>query len=78
MREPFLSRAAATVLRMIARLDDVSLDTNKAIKQEFPKLCTKGQKGAKSHRATGCYFKSGAAHSMVCAHSGHAQTCTSR
>lgn len=40
MREPFLSRAAATVLRMIARLDDVSLDTNKAIKQEFPKLCT--------------------------------------
>ncbi|KAJ8375467.1 hypothetical protein SKAU_G00060470 [Synaphobranchus kaupii] len=33
-----LSRPAATALQLVARLDDVSLDSKETIKQEFPKL----------------------------------------
>ncbi|KAJ8403171.1 hypothetical protein AAFF_G00353880 [Aldrovandia affinis] len=35
---PLLSRPAATALQLVARLEDVSLDSKETIKQEFPKL----------------------------------------
>ena len=38
LRTPLLSRAAATELQLVVRLDNVSLDTSEVVKQEFPKL----------------------------------------
>ncbi|KAJ8405643.1 hypothetical protein AAFF_G00316230 [Aldrovandia affinis] len=35
---PLLSRPAATALQLVARLEDVGLDSKETIKQEFPKL----------------------------------------
>ncbi|KAI3373366.1 hypothetical protein L3Q82_006673 [Scortum barcoo] len=35
---PLLSRPAATALQLVARLDNISLDSTEIVKQEFPKL----------------------------------------
>jgi len=38
LARPLPSRPAATALQLVTRLDDVSLDSKEAVRQEFPKL----------------------------------------